>query len=325
MKNVALIACSNGYGHTRRLLCMSFAFEKIGLKTVLYAELKKVKILCKALGIKCPTTIDFNTKTDLKFQLDKKIPNWISKIRNIDHYDYIISDNLLEILELRNDSVISGSFLWHMALSNFPENKKTYYQNLIDKHKPKICSSSFFTSEYLKEYENLHEVGLYTIGEKRIEQKTNILISSGKGGHVNRITKNFIIEISKKPKPNSINKLYIEPNTYDITLPKWIQPAEYSNQMYSSLSAAIIRPGAGTITDCIINKVRMFCFYEKNNLEMKSNSIRVQNSYLGYNSIEIKKAWDDALNWNKNKHGLNGFNKINFNGSQQIVEIILKS
>ena len=42
-------------------------------------------------------------------------------------------------------------------------------------------------------------------------------------------------------------------------MPKWIQPAKYTNKMYSSLSSAIIRPGVGTISDCIINNVRMFC------------------------------------------------------------------
>jgi hypothetical protein len=325
MKNVALIACSNGYGHTRRILCISSAFREIGFNTVIFAEIEKVKKLCKIMGISFPTTIDFDTQTDLKFQLDEKIPNWINKMKNLDHFDYVISDNLLEILELREDALISGSFLWHKSLSNFPENKKKYYHRLIQKYNPKIFSSSFFTSDYLKEYENLYEVGLFKIGEKETRIKENILISSGKGGRVNHITKSFILEISKNPKPNSINKLYVEPNTYNKLMPKWIQPAKYSNRMYSSLSSAIIRPGVGTITDCIINNVRMFCFYEESNFEMKSNSIRIQNSNLGYNSVKIKKAWEDALKWNQSKIGLNGFKNIGLNGSESIVRIILNS
>ena len=108
-------------------------------------------------------------------------------------------------------------------------------------------------------------------------------------------------------------------------MPKWIQPAKYTNKMYSSLSSAIIRPGVGTISDCIINNVRMFCFYEASNFEMKSNSIRIQNSNLGYNSVEIKKAWEDLLKWNQSKIGLNGFKNIDLNGSKSIVEIILNS
>ena len=43
---------------------------------------------------------------------------------------------------------------------------------------------------------------------------------------------------------------------------------------------------------------------------MKSNSIRIQNSNLGYNSVEIKKAWEDLLKWNQSKIGLNGFKNI---------------
>tara|TARA_B100001250_G_scaffold414561_1_gene453892 strand:+ start:1440 stop:2417 length:978 start_codon:yes stop_codon:yes gene_type:complete len=325
MKNIALIACSNGYGHTRRILCISSAFREIGYNTVIFAEIEKVKKLCKIMGISCPTTIDFNTQTDLKFQLHKKIPNWINRIKNLDNFDYVISDNLLEILELRKDSLISGSFLWHKSLSNFPENKKKYYQRLIEKYNPKIFSSSFFTSDYLKEYKNLYEVGLFALGEKRKGIKKNILISAGKGGNVNQLTKSFILKVSKNPKPNFINKLYIEPNTYKKDMPKWIQPAKYTDKMYSSLSSAIIRPGAGTITDCIINNVRMFCFYEEGNFEMKSNSIKIQNSNLGYNSVEIKKAWEDSLKWNQSKIGLNGFKNIDLNGSQSIVKIILNS
>ena len=69
----------------------------------------------------------------------------------------------------------------------------------------------------------------------------------------------------------------------------------------------------------------MFCFYEASNFEMKSNSIRIQNSNLGYNSVEIKKAWEDLLKWNQSKIGLNGFKNIDLNGSKSIVEIILNS
>ena len=40
MKNVALIACSNGYGHTRRILCISSAFKEIGFNTVMLQNRK---------------------------------------------------------------------------------------------------------------------------------------------------------------------------------------------------------------------------------------------------------------------------------------------
>jgi len=322
MKNVALIACSNGYGHTRRILCISNAFRDIGFNTVLFAELEKVKKLSKIMGISCPTTIDFNTKTDIKFQLNENIPNWIYKIQNLDDFDYVISDNLLEILELRKDSIISGSFLWHMALLDYPKNKKLYYQKIIEKHEPKIFSSSFFTPGYLRDYKNLYEVGLFNLGKKN-KKKENILISTGNGSNANLISKTFIKDISEKPKPKFINKLYIEPNIYNEYLPEWIKPAKYNIDMYSSLSAAIIRPGVGTVTDCIVNNVRMFCFYEEKNLEMKSNSIKIQNSNLGLNSVKIKKAWENAIEWNQSKIGLNGFNNIDLNGSKSMVEIIL--
>ena len=37
--------------------------------------------------------------------------DWLKKIKNIESYDYVISDNLIEILELRPDSWITGDFL----------------------------------------------------------------------------------------------------------------------------------------------------------------------------------------------------------------------
>ena len=60
-KNVALIACTIGYGHIRRLLILSQALKECGLTPVLFVPLLPTKIIAKKGGIVIPEIVDFDT------------------------------------------------------------------------------------------------------------------------------------------------------------------------------------------------------------------------------------------------------------------------
>ena len=65
--------------------------------------------------------------------------------------------------------------------------------------------------------------------------------------------------------------------------------------MYSSLSAAFVRPGVGTLTDLISFHVFAFCFYEDRNDEMLYNAKLIESNSLGKNCLSAEQALDEYL------------------------------
>ena len=331
-QKIALIACSNGYGHVKRLLSISEAFKNKGITPTIFAQKAKVKKLSQILKINPPLIHDFDTRSDIKYQVNPKSKSdeWIFKLPSLNQFDHVISDNLLEILKIRKDAWISGSFFWHESLKNYPPNKKKYYKDLINKIKTRVVSSSLFTPNYMNKNSNLFEIGLFSFEKnKKNEVKENLLISCGKGGDLINETKKFIRLLLNEKSLYNYNKIFIEPSLYKTKMPSQFLPASYDNKMYSSLKTAIIRPGVGTLTDCIINSVPIFCYYEKNNLEMKLNAEKVEKFGLGENSKTIEKAWNQIkISNNLPKRQFfksDCFMKINLNGAKDLVQIILEN
>lgn len=329
---IALIACSNGYGHIKRLLCLSEAFKQKGITPTLFAQEKKIRILSKILNINPPIFYNFNTKSDIKYQNAQGFESkeWIYKIPTLKKFDHVISDNLLEILEIREDAWISGSFFWHKALKGFPSSKKNYYEELISKLKPKVVSSCFFAPDYIGQYSNLFKIGLFSFDKiQKKKNRENLLISCGKGGQSINQTKNFVSSIMDIQSESNFNKIFIEPSLYHTKMPNWILPAEYNDDMYSSIKSAIIRPGIGTVTDCINYSVPMYCFYEKQNNEMRFNAENIEKKGIGINSKTIEVAWDQCnfsyKSSDRKYFQMDLFSRINLKGAQDFVEIILKN
>ena len=162
-RKVALIACSNGFGHIRRMLTLSKALIEVGVKPTLFAPIDKSKFLINLEKIPSPYLIDFNTNTSIdNWILSKNDYNWISDLPNMSEYDVIVCDNLIEILKLRSDAWLVGSFIWQFALPDIHSSKIEFANNLLKKYKPKMISSDLFLPSYLNEKTKLHKVGLFT-------------------------------------------------------------------------------------------------------------------------------------------------------------------
>ena len=98
MKKIALIACSNGYGHIRRLLLLAHALSNKGANPVLFAPLNAVESVVKSEGIIRPKIVDFDTHTNQESWLNGTATDWINFAPNFSGFDIVISDNLIEIL-----------------------------------------------------------------------------------------------------------------------------------------------------------------------------------------------------------------------------------
>ena len=121
---VALIACSNGMGHVRRMLALAKSLNELGACPVLLAPKEKCDRLIALNNSFKPKIINFQSTTKNKDWLSGKADNWAQALPDLSDYDSVVSDNLLEILRIREDAWLSGSFIWQYALSGITTDKK---------------------------------------------------------------------------------------------------------------------------------------------------------------------------------------------------------
>ena len=327
--NVALISCSNGYGHIRRLLLLSQELISKSNHVVLFAPLNFVKKIKETTGIHyCPDVVDFDTETNIDRWLCGEKFDWYKRIPNLENFDIVVSDNLIDVLEVRDDAWLSGSFFWHEIIHNFPLKLKNYYQNLLLKHNPRMISSSYFSQSYLSSYVQLYEVGLYGDSSYCSDstKKKDALISCGIGGKILEDTREFIRYLSTLDKTPFI-KVWVEPSLYPKDAPSWMVKATFTTEMFNSLLVSIIRPGVGTVIDSLLSGVKIFSFFEQNNFEMQKNLVFLEEYKLGTYSSSIEQAWLDSLEYINNRKEQNIFhkavNKIEVNGEKKAAEILL--
>jgi len=333
MKSIALIACSNGLGHTRRVFLLAKALANKPLEVTIFAPLSDLVLLNYSDGFKRIKVIDFNTQTSISKWNEVDTQNWYRLLPDLSEFDIVVCDNLIEVLKIRDDAWLSGSFFWHESINKFPQKLKKESQDLLLKHKPNMISSSLFSSEILNKYTHLYEVGLFSDAEVNFSlskdtSKNDILIACGKGGGVMSKTKDFIKRLSKE-KSTIFDTVWIEPTLLPYDSPHWMKKAAFTNEMYQSLIASIIRPGVGTITNSLLVHSKVFLYYEPDNLEMIENSNLIENSGLGINSVEIDNAWNDAIDYVESSGLQYEFRRksrtLNINGAQEAADILASS
>ena len=294
---------------------------------MLFAPFCSIRKLSYVMDINSPDVVDFDSNTKVDDWLCGHAANWYKYLPDMSKFDRVVSDNLIEILYLRPDAFISGSFFWHEAIPNFPSELRDNCRELLTRIPPKIISSKIFSSSYLKGFSQLFEVGLYgenrAIKEGAVDKRRCALISCGKGGGVVRQAKSFVKNIETSP----FTKVFVEPEVLPSNPPEWMLPATYTKAMYKEISVAIIRPGLGTVTDALLSMARIFSFFEKGNLELIHNSMSIYENGLGGETSTIEDAWEEACDYidNIEQRGThqNNIAKLSFKAEKQAVDIIL--
>jgi len=324
---VALIACSNGMGHVRRMLALAKSLNELGALPILLAPKEKCERLIKLYNSFKPQIINFESATKYNDWLLGKADNWIQDLPDLSDYDSIVSDNLLEVLLIREDAWISGSFIWQYALSGIASNQVRNADKILNQYNPRMISSNLFAADYLAKKTRLFKVGLFSFcSSHKYHNGTDILISTGTGGAICDEVEIFLDEISNSNRPIK-GVLWIEPSLWKSHMPQWILPADFTPHMYKKLRCAIIRPGVGTVTDCLLYGARIFSFYEIENYEMIENATKIQRAGVGEDSSNINQAWGLALNYYENSTDQTNHEKaiaaINRNGANEAAKYIL--
>lgn len=213
-----------------------------------------------------------------------KYSQWLDQlfsIRSLQTADLVLSDNLVEVLSVRSDTILMGSFLWMEVFAHrFSDNQEiaSFVQNnemLLQKTKPPmICVGevamsalnryttpipfSWFGQEGKKEPRLTspnHQIGVLagatSFAKKQMESITRVLLAETK----------FNILIPEK----SIQEL-------DFQTHNRIQAFNFELSDFQQCDLIFCRPGIGTLTDCITTNTPMVFFYEEDNYEMAFNA-----------------------------------------------------
>src|SRR5262249_44735187 len=156
--------------------------------------------------------------------------------------------------------ILIGHFLWTHAL---PDVVKTHVERvnaLLAKIRPRMIGTGMLASDRLKAATQYQDAGFFAKNEIDLcpGERTELLVSSGLGAEPAAVqaVRDVVAMLSALDEPpHPITRVHVEPALLAQKVPRWMIPASYEPGMYRSLAAAIIRPGAGTITDCVSRAV----------------------------------------------------------------------
>ncbi len=325
----AFILCDNGLGHTRRGLAVVSQLRKLAphASVTVFANPQRARFFGANVQPFITSTSVENFRTtnpDSCF--------WERRLPDLSSYNFVISDNLVEILEIRPDAVLMGSFLWHLILSDGDQKWLSRAHSLIRKYHPAMLGTGVFASQQLRDEVRFIDVGFIIDGQisekiNSIHKRKNILISCGKTGASSSETKILLNNILKQTK-TVFETVFVEPDLFPENAPNWMVPADFTPKMYSTLAAAVIRPGVGTVSDVLAGGGRVFSFFEKGNIEMQYNAEVLQKLDLGELFESSSFAFFAAIDYYKSESSVqaheHALKRLRFDGAESTARWLLE-
>jgi hypothetical protein len=307
---IAVLVCSNGLGHTRRVIAIAEFMFKNGFDGQLHAFMPKVYLEKLKFWDSCRYFTDHpNIKiSDFHYpqQSSEKTNDLYAKdwhsidLPNLESYDKVWSDNILQVLEIRSDAKITGSFLWHEVFDNNKNEKglNEFVQSqkrILKEYKPQMAGNEYFATPDVKLKTEFFPVGLYRYSGL-LKEKTGkgVLIACGLGGEEEEITRLTVLEIIKN-NMRPPQKLFVESRLLPSKYPEWIEEATFSAEMFHECAAVCIRPGMGTLSDALVNHSRVFAFSNKQSFEMVHNSEVLEEMNVGEKCENPIMAYQKAI------------------------------
>ncbi len=317
---IAIIASNNGLGHIRRCVLLANRLIRKFNVTILCSSEKIAKFKpSKSVKIK-----NFEIKSYKKKILKKR--NNIHKLFNLkEKFDLYLSDNYPEIALKEENSLMLSNFFWHDIL----KVNTLYYKNVEKKIKNRpIIANYLFVSKYIQKNFKIKPVGFYGNFTRKPfnASKNGILISFGTAEMTNKKNILRFINQIKNQKRRDI-PIFLEPRFYKAELRKYnVFRATYDEKMYNKLAIAIIKPGLGTIRDCLSRGITVFTYTRGSNKEFYYNARTLEKNHLGINFFYLTSAIKFAYSIVKQKKFLKEkfylAKKLKWNGEYEVIKII---
>ena len=318
---IAVFGCSNGLGHVRRIIAISCQLYRLGFKGELTAYVPISHILKMKTWHECKLFVSNKNIKIVDFCYPKfshpKTESIYEKswdeidIPELNEYDVVWSDNITQIIGVREDTILTGTFLWYDVFSRnitsqHIEKFVVEQQDIIISIKPIMISNDYFATPEVRHYTNYQPVGLYRYdttvsinNSNPNELSTDVLYACGLGGEEESITRDALSRIINKYEMMDFT-LWVEPRILPKEYPRWIKKAYFSSDMFKRCKAAVIRPGIGTLSDVLAHYGRPFTFYN-DNYEMGYNASILSKTGLGETCDGPYDAFEKAIDYIRNR------------------------
>ena len=327
MASIALIACDHGFGHVRRALLIAGGLVERGARVTLFAPTATVERLSGASGAGF-RLMDFRTCTTEEALCagSPETSRWIERLPTLAEFDLVVSDNLPEVLTVRPDAILSGSFLWHLALERVNAGIARNAEHLLAMHRPRMLTSRVFAMPHLAQFPRMFYVGLCCAGPRPEAPGKDLLIACGGSEVMEQPFRSLIASIARDSQP-PFPRVFVEPRLFPKAAPEWMQRATFDDAMYRLLGAAVCRAGVGTMTDCLWAKARVFTASEAGNAEVECNANSLAAIGVGEAAATPLDAFRGACGFATDSAAraahLRAVEQVDFAGVRQIVDLLL--
>ena len=281
---IGIYVCSNGYGHFHRMLqvCAHLPFHEIDIHCEKY-QYNRFK----------PTqdNINFIFYDESNIRWDRKRVGTI-EVGDIDKYDKVITDNLVEVLKYRPDALLSGSFLWSdiwrekYGNNDFSDEQDKIFHDV----KPQVVCNGDVVFGQLKKYQNKVDIGWGCKDNSTGDFNLNrIVCITPSLNYTEKYTEKFL-EIRSEFQ-----------NDVDFSF----------NINHTDNSMFVIRPGLGMITTCVSHRIPIVALWdEDDSIEIQHLAHKVEELGIGI-SLNVHDDFilpPDVIKYRES------FKKLNLNG-----------
>ena len=317
--NLLIIPSDNGLGHIRRsIILANHLCKRLNISILLnertkskfFVNKKKIIILIKKI---------FQIKNKNYSYLNKKKINEL-----INNYEYIWIDNFADLSTLNKKIILYYNFLWHKNLKL--NHKKFMY---LDKEIKKNISfgNYLFQKRYFKNQNN--KLIPFFEKFKSYKNRKAVLIALGTSDYKKtKLIKKTLKKYFKKQNIKNI-KFYIDPKIFDNEFKKMgFVKADFSTKMYKEVKFAIIKPGLGTIEECLKRGIIIISYTKNTYSEFFHNSKILIKNKLGYSFQTIEKSVNFIIKNFDNieliKQHENNCKNLKWEGEKKVEKYLLK-
>lgn len=273
--SIGIVVSANGYGHIRRQLqitrCLLKRNSSISLAFgITEAQHKRFFSDFSELGRRV-TVHPGVTENSPRWKhrphdyTDENLSGWVkvfasSRLMETDH---VLSDNLVEVLAVRPDSWLSGSFLWsdvletHSRDSSACKNFVARENGLLQSVRPYMLANKYLATPEVRRKTRIVELG-WVIEEPNVNTlaQRNIVLIHGGG---TRTLDSLVSALANTLRKNGLRVMTDLENDLDCF--------DYSEETWAHVGLVICRPGIGTVTECVKWRIPMLLIPDATNSE----------------------------------------------------------
>ena len=297
-----VVVCDHGLGHARRVFAVlsDLIHEHPNLSARVFASKQQLaRLLDWPLAVSVlrsvhPYPFESHTSKRALMEGEPISVKWVQRLPELSAR-VAWSDNLLAILDVRPDALISGSFFWHEVVEAKRPDAEVVYRDRarLQEHNPSIIGSRYFSTPEVSQAAGFKPVGVYRYHAAPTDSKgTDLYLGAGSDEKLRLALRTLLRNLAYPAGvPDPFMAWWVESEVLPENPPWWIRRADYSDEMFASVACGCVRPGLGIVNDLLSAGARVFSVDEGDDSEMTHNSETLVRLNVG----EVFKNYSEAI------------------------------